>query len=63
MSIPVDHRLTISVKDAVQAVGLSRPTLYRLLAAGKIDSVKVGERRLLKVQSLLALLETERTAA
>jgi excisionase family DNA binding protein len=30
-----------------QAVGLSRAFIYELIAAGRIDSVKVGARRLI----------------
>lgn len=32
-------------KDAAQYIGLSRPTLYRLIADGKIKVHKLGEKR------------------
>lgn len=52
--------VTINVQDAVRASGLSRVTLWRLMASGQLDSIKVGARRLIKVDSLEALLSNGR---
>lgn len=49
-------RLVYSIQEAAQACGLSRATIYRLIAAGKLTTVKVGARRLVPVAAVDALL-------
>jgi excisionase family DNA binding protein len=49
-------RLVYSIQEAAHACGLSRATLYRLIAAGKLTTVKVGARRLVPVAAIDALL-------
>jgi predicted DNA-binding transcriptional regulator AlpA len=56
--IPFIERPTCSVDDAVQATGLSRSLLYERMRAGELDYVKVGNRRLVNVSSLLKMLGT-----
>jgi excisionase family DNA binding protein len=56
--IPFVERLTCSVDDASEASGLGRSTLYNMMRDGEIEWVKVGARRLLKVQSLLTRLNS-----
>lgn len=34
----------LTIEDCVEVLGLSRPTVYRLLKAGTIQSVRVGRR-------------------
>ena len=46
----------LSVKEAARTCGLSRATMYRLMAAGKLSTLKVGARRLVPVAALDALL-------
>lgn len=55
--VPFRERLTCSIADAVEASGISRAQIYRMIDAGRISAVKVGERRLVKVASLVALLD------
>jgi hypothetical protein len=55
--IPFRDRLTCSVSDATDATGLSRSMLYIKMKAGEIEWTKVGARRLIKVPSLLRLLD------
>jgi excisionase family DNA binding protein len=44
-----DHwLLVVSVQEAAKAMGLSRATLYRLIAGGKIETIKIGARRLIR---------------
>jgi excisionase family DNA binding protein len=57
-AIPFQERLTYSSDEAKQASELSRSKLYELMQDGRIEWVKVGARRLIKVPSLLRLLET-----
>ena len=46
-----------SVADAAKAIGVSRATLYNYLNDGKIETVKVGGRRLVKIESVKRLVE------
>jgi excisionase family DNA binding protein len=55
--IPFRERLTCSVDEAEEASDLSRSMLYELMKEGRIEWTKVGARRLIKVASLLRLLE------
>jgi excisionase family DNA binding protein len=50
-------RLVYSVREAEQATGLSRSTIYRLISNGRLKTVKVGARRLVPVAALTALLD------
>jgi excisionase family DNA binding protein len=45
------------VDAAAKAYGLSRTTLYKLLAEGRLKSVLIGRRRLILRDSLDALLD------
>lgn len=51
------EQIGISIQQAGQVSGLSRMTLYRLINRNKLDTVKVGRRRLVKVASLRSLME------
>jgi hypothetical protein len=55
--IPFRERITCTLIEAEQATGISRPQLYRLIAAGKVETTKNGRRRLVLVRSILDLLE------
>ena len=52
---PVERR-AFSIRETERATNLSRATLYRLVASGKLKTVKVGGRRLVLVTSIDALL-------
>lgn len=49
--------LLLRVEDAAEALGIGRATLYRLISAGAIGTVKVGRRRLVPVEALQALVD------
>lgn len=51
------ERAAYSVLDAAQYLGVSRSQVYRLLADGSLDSLKIGTRRLIRRDALDALLE------
>lgn len=42
------HRVArnLSIREACEAIGVSRRTIYNLIAAGKLGTIKVGKRRL-----------------
>jgi excisionase family DNA binding protein len=50
------ERRALSIKEAAQACGLSRATLYRLIANGKLATLKIGARRLVPMHAIHALL-------
>jgi excisionase family DNA binding protein len=51
-----EQRRVYSILEAAQALNLSRATLYRLLAEGRIASIKIGSRRLILRSSIDDLL-------
>lgn len=54
-SIP---RLLYTPKEAAQALGISRSSLYVLLSQGAIDSVRIGGSRRITATALNAFIET-----
>lgn len=50
-------RRAYQVDEAVAAYRLSRSTLYKLMAIGKLRTVKIGGRRLIPVDAIEALLD------
>jgi len=54
--IPFAERITCSVSDAEAASGVSRSQLYLEMRNGKLEYVKRGTRRYIRVPSLLRLL-------
>jgi excisionase family DNA binding protein len=56
-----EQRLVYSIVETAHALNLSRATLHRLLAEGKIASIKIGSRRLILRSSIEDLLRGGRT--
>jgi excisionase family DNA binding protein len=50
------QKLSMTLKQAREATGLSVRTLYNLISAGKLQSVRVGRRRLILAKSLEELI-------
>jgi excisionase family DNA binding protein len=48
--------MAVSVKEAAKALGLGRTSIYVLINEGRLETVKLGRRTLIKVQSVRALL-------
>jgi hypothetical protein len=48
--------LAYSVEGATAATGLSRSLIFGLMAAGKLERVKIGRRTLIPADSLQALV-------
>lgn len=57
MEAPPDL-LSVTVSEAVRMTGLSRSSLYRLLAAGRLRAVKLAGRTLIPVAGLRELIAT-----
>jgi excisionase family DNA binding protein len=49
--------ITTSINDTAKALGLGRTKIYDLIARGKLETVKIGRRTLVKVASIHRLLE------
>lgn len=51
-------RLTISVREAAQLLGIAEQTFYNQVSAGccPVPTLKLGGRRLIKVADLMALM-------
>ncbi|MGA8296727.1 MAG: helix-turn-helix domain-containing protein [Acidimicrobiales bacterium] len=56
--VPPGGRLLLSVAEASDLLGLSRAFFYTLLAAGRVPSVKVGRRRLIRWVDLVGFVES-----
>jgi len=50
------ERRALSIKETAEACGLSRATLYRLIADRKLATIKIGARRLVPLVAIDALL-------
>ncbi len=51
--------LTIGVNDTARALGCGRTHVYRLISEGKIDTILLGRRRLVKTESLFNLVNSK----
>jgi excisionase family DNA binding protein len=51
-----EKRRALSIREAARTCGLSRATMYRLIADGRLHTLKIGSRRLVTVGALDALL-------
>lgn len=48
--------LLVSVNGAARALCLGRSSIYNLLASAELEAVKIGNRRLIKMSSIEALI-------
>jgi excisionase family DNA binding protein len=55
-SSPQELRLAVRINDACAALGISRSSLYELMATGEIRTAVVAGRRLIPVSELERLL-------
>jgi len=49
--------VTISITGAAKALGLGRTTIYALIADGRLETIKLGRRHLIKTASIRQLIE------
>jgi excisionase family DNA binding protein len=59
--IPFAQRVTCTITDACEAMGLGRTKIYELIGDGRLIATSVGRRRLVVVASLLTLMKTNRS--
>ncbi|AZR93895.1 hypothetical protein BBB39_09025 [Bordetella trematum] len=50
-------RLLYRLREAEQAMGLSRTMIYRLVKKGELEQVKIGDATRITVESVQALIE------
>ena len=48
--------ITVTVDGARKAIGIGTTKIYSLISEGKLETVKVGRRTLIKTDSIRALL-------
>ena len=48
-----DGRLVVDVIEAARRLGVSRSTVFALISAGRLRTIKVGRRRLIPVAALV----------
>jgi excisionase family DNA binding protein len=51
--------MAISVEQAARTAGLGRTLLYSLITSGELPSVKIGKRRLIRVEALARWLASQ----
>lgn len=49
-------QLVYSINEAARALGVGRTSIYALIKQGRLETVKLGSRTLVKTSSILALI-------
>lgn len=57
-----EKKLTLTVQETAQMLGLSRNSAYQGIATGEIPHVKVGKRILIPLRALEKMLEGQQDA-
>ena len=55
-NLQIPERRAFSIRETERATSLSHATIYRIIASGKLKTVKVGARRLVPAHAIDALL-------
>jgi excisionase family DNA binding protein len=55
--------LAVRIPQAAAMLGIGRSTLYLCIAAGEVETVKVGRSTLVPVESLKAFIAARQSAA
>jgi excisionase family DNA binding protein len=51
-----EKRRALSPREAERTLGISHATLYRLIKAGRLKTIKLGARTVIPVEAINALL-------
>ncbi|WP_029547826.1 helix-turn-helix domain-containing protein [Sphingobium yanoikuyae] len=51
------NNILCSVNDAARMLGIGRTKIYDMLSKGDLASMQIGTRRLVKIDSIKALIE------
>jgi excisionase family DNA binding protein len=49
-------KLAFSIAETCEALGLGKTTIYGLIASGRLDTLRIGGRRLVTAASIHSLL-------
>jgi excisionase family DNA binding protein len=49
-------KIAYTIKEATAAIGLSRSTIYKLMASGELRTIRIGQRRLIRAEALNRLV-------
>jgi excisionase family DNA binding protein len=52
-----------SMEDAARLMGIGRSTVYELLASGRLESIKIGRRRIIPGLAIRAFMVAELEAS
>ena len=52
-----ERKVTLTVPEAAELIGICKPTMYEMVRAGKVRSVKIGKKILISRQSLMDWLK------
>ena len=63
MSAANDNKLAYSIPEAAKALGISKTTIWRLIAAGDLSTFKIGCRTLIRSDALRGLVDRHSKAA
>jgi excisionase family DNA binding protein len=55
--LPIE-KLTLTVAEAAQALGVAESTLFLQIKSGRVPSFQIGRRRLISKAALTAMLST-----
>jgi excisionase family DNA binding protein len=53
----------LSINDTAQALGIGRTKIYELINVGRLETVKIGRRTLVRIDSIRAIAGEGRTDA
>jgi excisionase family DNA binding protein len=56
---PADDRLAVGVDEAAGKLGMSPSTIWKYISEGRIQSVRVGGRRLITLDELRRILSVD----
>jgi excisionase family DNA binding protein len=56
-AIPFDQRMSVSIRDAAEIIGIGRSKLYEHINSGALRTVKIGGRRLVLIASIRTFVE------
>jgi len=57
------QKLLLGIPQAAEAIGCGRSYLYELIGEGRIETVKLGKRRLVVAESVQAFVASLRATA
>ena len=57
----MDSIISTTINEFSRISGIGRSRIYELIATGELDSIKIGKRRLVLINSYWRLIETQRS--